>query len=289
MAYLDLTKHHLRPYRRFIDRKMTSNKMSDQLIGRVCAHPYLITSALISALAAPALYRDYQAYLALGRGGLPSNVLGWLVTVLCLRPFSLSYADRLNTADYPPAKYASSYARHELPIRIGPRAEAAGIVPHRQMTDLAPEEMAGKLSDLLKGLVEERQAEGSLEIKRSHYELHNDALYVAESVLQDEGEKGRKLPWTSRYAKGEAAHVHDDRSVHLYLHPADAKVVIEKGWGERHRLSRTWPWYLGGGKGRIGLAHTWILLYGPRDQEELEVVRRLLGDGVKWMLGEREE
>ena len=87
-------------------------------------------------------------------------------------------------------------------------------------------------------------------------------------------------------AKGEAAHVHGDRSLHLYLHPADAAAVVEKGWGERHRLSRTWPWWLGGGTDKLGLGHTWIMLYGPRDGGELEVVKGVVGEGLRWMVGE---
>jgi hypothetical protein len=165
------------------------------------------------------------------------------------------------------------------------------------MSNLAGEEWAGRLDGVLTGLVREwndGKAKGKemLEIKRSHYELHREALYVAARLLRDhaggEGDEGGKiLPRTAGVAKGEAAHVHGDRSVHLYLHPADARLVIERGWGERHRLSRTWPWYLGGGESRLGLGNTWIMLYGPRDEGEFEVVKRLIGEGVRWMLGER--
>lgn len=44
--------------------------------------------------------------------------------------------------------------------------------------------------------------------------------------------------------RGEIVHVHhSDRSMHMNLHPDDAKVVLEKGWGERHPLARG-GWYV---------------------------------------------
>lgn len=264
---LEPTLHHV------IDRARAQPVLATALAG-------ITTATLITAI------QDYRAFIALGAGGLPHNVLGWLVNTLLLRPFSLSKANRLYVSDYPPASQASAYVQHELPQRPGPRAETGGIVPHRQLSQVAPASQAAPLNAMLRSFVTAEP--GRLEIKRSHYELHNDALYVAAGILGDE-QKAVKLPATARMAKGEIAHVHPDRSVHVYLHPADARVVIEKGWGERHRLSRKWPWYTGGGWGRIiGLGDTWIMVYGARDEAEVEVTRRLIGEGVKFMLGERE-
>lgn len=37
---------------------------------------------------------------------------------------------------------------------------------------------------------------------------------------------------------GEVCHSHpSDGSLHLVLHPADVRAVLEKGWGERHPLA----------------------------------------------------
>ena len=255
-----------------------------QLLAHAKARP-LLTTAIAGATTATliAAIQDYRNFLALGRGGLPYNVFGWLISTLLLRPLALSKAARLHVDDYP-ATGASAYV-HELQPRQGPRADTGGIAPHRQLSQVAPAAMAGPLNEMLRSFAVADPAK--LEIKKSHYELHNDALYVAQSLL-DDPDRAAKLPNTARIAKGEAAHVHPDRSVHLYLHPADARVVIEKGWGERHRLSRTWPWWLGGGQGKLGLGYTWIMVYGARNQDEVEVTRRLIGEGVKFMLGERE-
>ncbi|KAA6411083.1 MAG: hypothetical protein FRX48_05394 [Lasallia pustulata] len=48
-------------------------------------------------------------------------------------------------------------------------------------------------------------------------------------------------------SSGEVCHIHaSDGSMHLTLHPADAALVIERGWGQRHPLSG------GGGLARGG-------------------------------------
>jgi hypothetical protein len=72
-------------------------------------------------------------------------------------------------------------------------------------------------------------------------------------------------------------------SVHLYLAPADARIIIEKGWGEKHRLSKpnnsmfTFESY--------GLADTYLLIYGPRNESELDVLQKTLTSSVQFMTG----
>lgn len=232
------------------------------------------TALLITA------YRDYRQFLALGKGGIPYNALGWLISVLVLRPLALSYSARLYVGDYP--EFGASQIILDLPLRSGPRPVADGIVPHRQMTDNAAESMASPLSQMMLGYLDAPEYKGRLEVKKSHYELHNDALYV-----KDPSSDRRDLPQTARVAKGEVMHIHPNRSLHVYLHPADARVVIEKGWGERHRLSRTWPWWMDWRQDFLGLTNTWIMIYGARDEKEVDIARRITREGVRWMLGDR--
>jgi hypothetical protein len=69
-----------------------------------------------------------------------------------------------------------------------------------------------------------------------------------------------------------------DGSVHVSLSPRDAKLVIERGWGERFGLSGT------------AVPVTYILVYAPRpgkeEEREAEIVERILTAGMKFMLGE---
>ena len=70
----------------------------------------------------------------------------------------------------------------------------------------------------------------------------------------------------------EIAHVHtQDRSLHVWLSDADAKVVIEKGWGERFVVKFAPSGY--------------VMVYAPRNEDELNVVRNIVKAGDIWFAG----
>jgi Family of unknown function (DUF5519) len=77
-----------------------------------------------------------------------------------------------------------------------------------------------------------------LEVRTSYYERHNLALYVRSSLL---ARSATGLPKTANVARGDIGYIHPDLSIHLYFSPPDAKMIIQKGWGERHRLARQHP------------------------------------------------
>lgn len=127
-----------------------------------------------------------------------------------------------------------------------------------------------------------RQHHTILETKKSLYERHHDALFVSRMLLESQPEY---LPNTAIIARGELGHVHPDLSVHLYLSPADARVIIEKGWAERHRLSvpeTSWV------KNKYAIASTYLMIYGPRDEAEMEVLRVILENSIRFMTGQDE-
>jgi hypothetical protein len=82
---------------------------------------------------------DYRAFLALGPGGPPHSFLGWATVTFTVRPFALSYEQRLKIKDYP--SQGTSDLVQSLPRRRGPRARTGGIAPHRQLSQHAPEAM----------------------------------------------------------------------------------------------------------------------------------------------------
>jgi hypothetical protein len=77
----------------------------------------------------------------------------------------------------------------------------------------------------------------------------------------------------------EIVHLHPlDGSLHMSLAPLDAKLVIEKGWGERFPLSGTI------------IPFTYIMVYAPRSGEneavESEIVERIIMAARGFMLGD---
>lgn len=69
-------------------------------------------------------------------------------------------------------------------------------------------------------------------------------------------------------------HPHPDYSLHLGLPKKDAEVIIAKGWGEWHPLIR-----------RGFLPPNIIMMYAPRNQEELEIAKFILGRSYAYAKG----
>lgn len=204
-----------------------------------------------TSLLSGAALRDYRAWLALGPGGLPANVGGWLVATW-LRQFT-----RETTSV---AMYAGAPAP-DVPLALPPRAggrpaTAPWPIPHRQSDQLPPSSPLPGVQALTGEIAAE--APGDLRIATSRFERRGPAVFVSSPTT--------RARWV-RAARGEAGHVHaSDGSLHLVLHPADAKVVIDAGWGERHPLA---------GVPLFGIPTNYLMVYAPRDDEELAIVRML--------------
>jgi len=83
----------------------------------------------------------------------------------------------------------------------------------------------------------------------------------------------------TRHCSGEVCHAHpSDGSMHLTLHPADAALVLSQAWGERHPLSS------GGWLARF-VPPGFVMVYAPRNEEEIENVRRIVAAAVWWVGG----
>lgn len=100
-------------------------------------------------------------------------------------------------------------------------------------------------------------------MRTSVLERRGDAIFLDPSILP---------PKISSTRQGEMAHIHEtDLSAHVALSLADARVVVGKGWGERHQLSGN----------VIPLGYT--LLYVPRTVEEVSVFVSIMQAGVDYM------
>lgn len=106
-----------------------------------------------------------------------------------------------------------------------------------------------------------------LEVKPSHTEgKSSDGLYCKEGVTT------RNPAAKDKILGNEIAHAHpSENSLHVWLSEADARKVIEAGWGMRFPLPFIQP--------------GWSMVYAPRDEEELETVKKIVRAGVAWVTG----
>jgi len=136
--------------------------------------------------------------------------------------------------------------------RARPRPTTTSTNPHTQLTQNAPRELQERVFSFARSLA---------------------GVVVGPSAVSVPGARAFHLPGTPERALDafmvghEFAHLHPERdgSLHLTLPPAEVEGVIENGWAERHPLA-----------GRHGLPSNIVMVYGPRDNDELEVVEDLV-------------
>lgn len=106
-----------------------------------------IAAVLGAALGIPVFRiaaRDYRGYLALGPGGLPHNIIGWLGQMLLkpLRkePFGTSCYDETASGKAGPNGHVAFLVEKDVPVREGPRPAIGNwTAPSRQLSDFADE------------------------------------------------------------------------------------------------------------------------------------------------------
>jgi hypothetical protein len=214
-----------------------------------------VVAAAVGALGVlAAARRDYRRWTALGEGGIPHGMKGWAqMTALRLR----NHPDVTATTQF---GTGGESALADLPLRSGARPVVAPYpIPHRQADWVSPPEVLAALDAVFAAELESRRS--CVREDTSRYERHHSALFVDAVALR------------TNAVHGEIAHIHRPQgSMHIHLRPADAGVVIERGWGELHPLS---------GRG-FGLPASYTLLYAPRGIGEVDVVRRILSATLDW-------
>lgn len=125
-------------------------------------------------------------------------------------------------------------------------------MPHQQLDQTAP-------ADLQEALFERARALPGVTVGRSHVSVPG-----ARAFHLDEAAAG--APDAFMTGK-EFAHLHpaSDGSLHLVLPEAEARAVIERGWGEFHPLVAQGV-----------MPPTNLMVFGPRDADELETVWRIV-------------
>jgi hypothetical protein len=205
---------------------------------------------------------NYQAWVALGAGGLPHTLEGYR-TVQALNKRMGNSLDVSRIAPLIGTKEDTAYLG-KLPKRKGTRPQIAPFaIPHRQadqFNDIQIRAQQQKLFD--EGVV---QNASLIHYQTSGFERNNKAIFLNDTLQAN--------PKMNKVTHGEIGHIHpSDGSMHLtFLSPSDAKTVIEAGWGEFHGLA-----------GSDRLTQTYMMLYSPRDKKELEITKLVLEAAIKY-------
>ncbi|KKK11910.1 hypothetical protein ARAM_002297 [Aspergillus rambellii] len=231
-------------------------------------------AAAVLGLAAPVAYRDYRSYLALGPGGPPYNVIGWLFVKLFVNPFRREVFST-DIYDRKVLQGETVEFLKDLPKRNGERPTMGSFaVPHRQVNQIPSQEVKNKLEEKYQAFL----------VRNSHLvdrvpsilERHTDAAHVSKNI---------PLTSAAEDMHREICHLHgtSDYSVHVTLAPADCKRVIESGWGQRFTLAGSSLFkYLGLASGPK-IPFEYMLIYAPRSDEEIEVVMQIIKASVGYM------
>ncbi|KAK3943740.1 hypothetical protein QBC46DRAFT_29621 [Diplogelasinospora grovesii] len=212
------------------------------------------------------IHNDYLNFLKLGPGGTPPTPSGYArltwYRLFCLRdPFSPPPADPKLLPS------AGILRQRPLPFRPGPRPSVAGLAPQRQLNQHGSLHAYNRLRASLESLA--AQQSQKFVTATSCLEKHGFALFSRHPV--------------NVCGNGEICHIHtSDRSMHMNLHPDDIKVVLEKGWGQRHPMA--WKGWV-----RSPVPVTFTMIYAPRDEGDMRIVLKIIEAAIWYTTAEQVE
>lgn len=270
---------------------------------------HVVAASLVVGYLTHLAHTSYRGYLALGKGGLPHNVLGWLIQGVAqlvakgdtrsVAPFSQPKNRRtlgeagartfLGRVVVPERKTGDGGGGADGASGSGRPTVPGYVAPQRQIDQLLgredgeEEKMRARMEGFLEDVVAANA--GVLALKPSELEgVGTPALWLdtaataysgpsSSSSSDKEQQQQQQLPAFMKGLKGETAHVHPECSSHVTLSMADAEEVVRKGWAERHKLS---------GVGSY-LPWTYLLVYAPRDDDELKVWKGIIKAGIRFV------
>lgn len=232
-------------------------------------NPILVGASAIALLGTVWVASDYQAWVAFGTGGTPPNVQGyWKMTKYRLR-CALSNDDLTDASSL--SSQGASYLPAQLPLRQHPRPH---IMPRTLPQRQHPAPLAADTKTRLHLLASK--------YAKSHPELLTLDKSIIEGRSTDAIFARRELPGRKQAVEDEIlgdeiAHVHpQDNSLHVWLTHADAKKVVEAGWGQRFPLSS------------LGICDEgFTFVYAPKSEVEVDVVEQIVKAGIANLTGEQ--
>lgn len=223
-------------------------------------------SASIKSQLTETEYKEFQSWVAIGVGGLPHTLEGYRT----LQSLNKKLRNPLDISQLTPkmSKPGDVSTLSDLPIRSGIRPIIAPFaIPHRQLDQHNSDAIREKQKAVFSEVVAQNKT--LVHIQKSYFEKHNDAVFLLDSAM------GNQTVVSSTH--GEVGHMHpSDGSMHFSLSPSDTKEVVEKGWGELHGLAGQVY------KPGASLPATYMMIYSPRTEEELVVIKQILQAAIRF-------
>ncbi|KAK2679216.1 hypothetical protein RAB80_004397 [Fusarium oxysporum f. sp. vasinfectum] len=125
---------------------------------------------------------DYRGYLALGPGGPPHNLMGWIGQILLKplkkEPFHTNCYDEKACEKAGPNGHVAFLNERDIPVREAPRPTIGKwTAPSRQLTDMAKQPLIDRYQSFLSSLASSPSSK--LKIATSLAERRGPALFVA--------------------------------------------------------------------------------------------------------------
>jgi hypothetical protein len=225
---------------------------------------------LASLIIGRAAWKDYELFLSYGPGGVPYNPLGWLVANI-LRTLRINMIDVRKFETDPDQRSWLNGENWSSAKRPGSRPHTGPHpIPQRQLDQHPSKEIQQKFLSSFKSLGEDNP--NLVKFELSQYERHTDAIWVVDEC------PCYALGKDSGYTR-EISHIHTntDYSAHVVLSPRDAAQVIRSGWGQLHGLAGVSV------LGRRVVPATYVLLYSPRNDDEIRVLTEIIRAGIGYM------
>ncbi|KAL6709013.1 hypothetical protein ACN47E_002140 [Coniothyrium glycines] len=228
----------------------------------------MTTQYVLAALAAAGLafWYDFKSWQSFGTGGTPPTLQGYLK----IRKWGLYLLyKRQNLLDPSPLPSTGpSYINPQrLPPRAGPRPTLTRwTLPQRQLPEAITPAASHALHSLMHDFASTAPYAAFLSTRPSKTEGGTGPAIYVDGDLPTVNPAARSIFY-------EVAHVHPaDNSLHVYASPADARLVVERGWGARFPVEWLAP-------------ASWIMVFAPRSADEVEVVREVVRAAVCFAIG----
>ncbi|KAI4606446.1 hypothetical protein J4E80_010198 [Alternaria sp. BMP 0032] len=209
------------------------------------------------AAAGLAFWYDFKSWQSFGTGGTPPTLEGY-IKIRRWGLYLLYTRQNLLDASPIPDTGASYINPQKVPDRVGSRPGLTRwTLPQRQFPEKITPGASTTLHDLMREFADTKAYSEYIETRPSKTEGGTGpAIYVKPDV--------KNINPVAHKIFYEVAHVHPaENSLHVYVSPQDARLVMKRGWGQRFPVTWLAP-------------PSWIMVYAPRNEEEVETVREIV-------------